>query len=132
MEYEIDEVERVVDELYPKASHVLKQKNIHKISKLIESAKLVTLSKTIWSNLENTDSYEIESGDMSAVKKLAKLYEKDYASTIKKIKNGDAIEASIIMHKPDGKYTLVAGNTRLMIFKAMNITPKVVIVNWNE
>lgn len=133
LKHEIGEIERaVIEDFYPKESHVFQMQKISKMSKLLESAKLIKLSNSIWKVLENTDSYEIENGDMTRVNKLAKKYNRETKQTLDKIQNNEPIEAPVIIHKPDGRYSLLGGNTRLMIFRALGITPKVAIINWNE
>jgi hypothetical protein len=80
-----------------------------KISKRIielefENGKLITLTDKIWSQLENTDSYEIK--NIKDVEKLATKYKKDYKPLIKDIKNSVNIKAPIVILKPNGDIIL--------------------------
>jgi cytidyltransferase-like protein len=86
---------------------------------------MVVLTDDIWSKLENSDSYEINSLDDAI--KLAKKYGKNWEPTYKAIKAGKTIDPPMILNYDKTKYYLVGGNTRLMFYKALGIEPKVLL-----
>lgn len=87
---------------------------------------LKPLSDKIWSQLNNTDSWDEQSKNMKYVEKIAKQEEKDLPRIVDGIKSGN-IPAPIILQK-DGKYELIGGNTRLMAARALKIRPTVLII----
>lgn len=87
---------------------------------------LKPLSDKIWSQLNNTDSWDEQSKNMEYVEKIAKQEEKDLPSIIDGIKSG-SIPAPIVLQK-DGKYELIGGNTRLMAARALKIRPRVLMI----
>jgi len=94
-----------------------------------EAGKEVILGDDIWSKLENTDSYEIKNLEQAI--KLADKYKKDWKSIITAIKEEQQLPLPLVLNWADGKYYLVTGNTRLMIYKALNLQPVVLVANLN-
>ena len=91
-----------------------------------QAGSMVVLSDDIWSKLENTDSYEVNSLDDAI--KLAKEYGKDWKPTLDAIKDDDVVVSPpMVLNYDKDKYYLVAGNTRLMFYKALNEIPKVLL-----
>jgi cytidyltransferase-like protein len=86
---------------------------------------MVILSDDIWSKLENTDSYNVKS--LEDAINLAKEYGKNWKPTHDAIKAGKTIDPPMILNYDKDKYYLVGGNTRLMFYKALGITPKVLL-----
>ena len=86
---------------------------------------MIILSDDIWSKLENTDSYQVTSLDDAI--KAAKGYGKNWKPTLDAIKNGTIIDPPMILNYDKTKYYLVGGNTRLMFYKALGTTPKVLL-----
>lgn len=94
------------------------------------AGNMVILSDDIWSKLENSDSYQIKSLEQAI--KLAKKYKKDWEPTLRAIKAGnESINPPLILNYDKDKYYLVGGNTRLMFYKALDITPKVLMGTLN-
>ena len=89
------------------------------------AGSMIILSDDIWSKLENSDSYEVTSLDDAI--KAAKGYGKNWKPTLDAIKNGTIIDPPMILNYDKTKYYLVGGNTRLMFYKALGITPKVLL-----
>jgi cytidyltransferase-like protein len=90
------------------------------------AGSMVVLSDDIWSKLENSDSYEVNSLDDAI--KLAKEYGKNWKPTLDAIKDGDAVVSPpMVLNYGQDKYHLVAGNTRLMFYKALGKIPKVLM-----
>ena len=81
----------------------------------------VTLTDEMWSRLENTDSYDINSEEEAI--ELARYYGKDIQSILGAEKTPPAL---ILQYSPN-KYYLVGGNTRLMVARAKGINPQVIL-----
>ena len=93
-----------------------------------QAGSMVVLSDDIWSKLENSDSYEVNS--LEDAVRLAKEYGKDWKPTLDAIKDGDAVVSPpMVLSYGQDKYYLVSGNTRLMFYKALNKIPKVLMGN---
>ncbi len=97
-----------------------------------ERTDLVELSEDVWSHLENTDSFGIKVGDWNAVQEHAvdghPEHHRDWNFHKTTMESGGDVEASIIC-KSGGIYHLVSGNTRLMVARALGVTPHVLIVD---
>lgn len=90
-----------------------------------------TLSDAIWRRLENSDSYKTTTPDkVEEAVRINRLSSgnRDVSAIIDEYNTG-RIRAPIIMVYDRDRYTLVAGNTRLMVARAGNIIPKVVFVH---
>lgn len=87
--------------------------------------QMIVLSDDIWSKLENSDSYEVTSLDDAV--KLAKQYGKNWKPTLTAIKDGTVMDPPMVLNYDKNRYYLVGGNTRLMFYKALGITPKVLL-----
>jgi hypothetical protein len=121
---EMDEIERVVQDLSRDEDIDISVKEVKEKFKNAEPKKL---TKSVWSKLENTESNEIDKGDMKSVEKIAKKYNKTNPNKLKKsLESGDYNPPMIIQF--GNRYHLVAGNTRLCTAAAMGITPNVLIV----
>jgi hypothetical protein len=121
---EMDEIERAVQDLSRDEDINISVKELKEKFKNAEPKKL---TKSIWSKLENTESNEIDKGDMKSVEKIAKKYNKTNPNKLKKsLESGDYNPPMIIQF--GNRYHLVAGNTRLCTAAAMGITPNVLIV----
>ena len=104
----------------------------------LESAKtapLVELSEDVWSRVENTDSYRIAPNDWEDVEDCAVVGHPDRPRDWKLFRElyekGAPIEAPMIL-KTRGILHLVSGNTRLMVARALGMTPKVLVVEMEE
>jgi cytidyltransferase-like protein len=89
------------------------------------AGSMVILSDDIWSKLENSDSYGVTSLDDAI--KLAKQYGKNWKSILIAIKNGTIMDPPMVLNYDKTRYYLVGGNTRLMFYKALGVTPKVLM-----
>jgi len=100
--------------------------SVEELVRSFDGLKEQTLTDDVWPKLENTESNEIEKGDIDAVNHIAKLYNKtNPKKLIKAIKSGDYHRPLIL--KMGKRYILIAGNTRLCTAAAMGINPKVFI-----
>jgi hypothetical protein len=115
---EMNEIERTSQEL---------DINLQQLLDSFQHARLITLNDTIWSRLDNTDSYDIEQGDMESVTHLSSQYGKDLQSILRVFSNAGSLPAPIVM-KSNGRYYLIAGNTRLMAARVHGVIPKVLLV----
>lgn len=95
-----------------------------------KNTSLTSLTDEVWSRLDNTDSCsEINYGDWSAVERHAVGYgRKEWQELRDKMQNKTATDAPIII-KHNTVLHLVSGNTRLMVARAMGITPHVLVVD---
>ena len=87
----------------------------------LASGKEVTLTDEMWSRLENTDSYDINSEEEAI--ELAQHYGKDYQS----IMSAEELPPAIILQYSPNKFYLIGGNTRLMFARAKGINPQVIL-----
>jgi hypothetical protein len=123
LENEMDELQRVVQDLSRDEDINV---SVDDLVNSFKKSKEVTLTDEIWSNLENTESNEIEKGDMDSVMNIAKTYKKTNPKKLSQsIKSGDYKRPLIL--KFGNRYHLVAGNTRLCTAAAMGVNPKVFI-----
>jgi len=100
--------------------------SVEELVRSFEGLKEQTLTDDVWPKLENTESNEIEKGDIEAVNDIAKMYNKtNPKKLIKAIKSGE-YERPLIL-KMGRRYILIAGNTRLCTAAAMGVNPKVFI-----
>ena len=87
----------------------------------LSSGKEVILTDEMWSRLENTDSYDINSEEEAI--ELAQHYGKDYQS----IMSAEKLPPALILQYSPNKYYLIGGNTRLMFARAKGINPQVIM-----
>jgi len=134
IEGEMDEFQRISQDLRRDEKIDI---SVEELVRAFDGLKEQTLTDDVWPKLENTESNEIEKGDMDAVNDIAKMYHKtDPNKLIKVIKSGDYHRPLIL--KMGDRYILIAGNTRLCTAAAMGVNPMVFIgeigedVNKNE
>lgn len=94
-----------------------------------DEGRLVELGKEMWSNLENTDSFDIEKDEWHKVEDHSVHNKRDWQSLREKMNNRQSLDAPIIM-KYEGRYHLVSGNTRLMVARALGIVPQVLLFEY--
>jgi len=95
------------------------------LEKNYNTSKMVKLQNDVWRNLENTRSWDTQT--IEDVDSTAKRYATNYKKIFVEMVTIEKLYCPIILQK-SGKYSLIAGNTRLMICRAMNVVPEVVIV----
>lgn len=101
-------------------------KYLTQILEALSNGYLESLSDELWSNLENTDSWEkVEPGSIDEVRKISDGYNKNFKGVYNAILEGKEISAPIILIKPNRKPYLISGNTRLMIARALAQRPRV-------
>ena len=94
------------------------------------NGKFVKLTDDIWSHLENTDSYQITGFD--DVAKLSGQYERDWARIWHGMTKNDDIPPPIVIQLEPDRYYLIAGNTRLMVSRAMKRRPVILLGRLNR
>jgi hypothetical protein len=120
---EMDELQRVVQDLRRDENI---ETTVDSLIKAFNNSKEEPISDEIWKKLENTESNEIEKGDMKAVYKIAKTYNKTNPQKLaQSFADGDYKRPLIIQF--GDRYHLVAGNTRLCTAAALGIKPNVFI-----
>ena len=120
---EMDEFERMSQDL-------MRDENINiSVKELVhtfENEQEQTLTDNVWSKLENTESNEIEKGDIDAVNHIAKMYHKTNPNKLIKVIESGVYHRPLIV-KIEDRYILMAGNTRLCTAAAMGVNAKVFI-----
>jgi hypothetical protein len=91
------------------------------------SGNMSELPAVLWAHLENSDSWRVES--MQEAEILAAGHGKDIQSIIDGIAQGKKIPAPIVLLRSGEAPYLIAGNTRLMVSKAMGIVPVVFFID---
>ena len=123
IEGEMDEFQRLSQDLRRDEKIDI---SVEELVRSFEGLKEQTLTDDVWPKLENTESNEIEKGDIEAVNNIARMYNKtNPKKLIKAIKSGDYKRPLIL--KMGDRYILIAGNTRLCTAAAMGVNPKVFI-----
>lgn len=122
-EDEMDEIERVAQDLSRDGTY---ETSVKEILNVFNKAKETKLNNKVWEKLENTESNEIEKGEMDKVIELAKKYNKSSPLKLKDALMSGEYRPPLILKLGD-RYHLVAGNTRLCTAAALGINPKVII-----
>lgn len=132
-EKENGEIARVIVEFLKKEPTT---ENITIIIGALESAPVLDLSDEEWELLENTDSLisvrvgHIEDVEKYVEKRNSKLPPEDrhdFKKILNGFQNGSKMQMPAILRDASGRTHLVSGNTRLMICRALNVRPKVII-----
>lgn len=120
---EMDELQRVVQDLSRDENIEM---TVDELVDAFNNSNEERISNNVWEKLENTESNEIEKGDMKAVHKIAKTYNKTNPQKLaQSFADGDYSRPLIIQF--GDRYHLVAGNTRLCTAAALGIKPYVFI-----
>ena len=120
---EIEELQRVTQYLNRDEGVDI---TVHDLVNAFQKSKEVSLDNETWSQLENTESNEIEKGDFDVVMDIANKYDKSNPKKLaEKLKSGDYKRPLIV--KFGDRYHVVAGNTRLCTSAALGLNPKVFI-----
>ena len=92
-----------------------------------ENGVLVSLTPSLWEQLENTDAGSIEMDNWEKVAENARMAGRDWKSLKDKMERGMPLDAPIVLRYA-GKLHLVSGNTRLMVAQALGLKSQVVLV----
>lgn len=128
---EAGEFDRVATELTGNQPDAVWDSNFKKLKSLYQSSSLTNLPNSIWIKLKNTDSNKPMSiGDIKRA-----IQSNGESSGLRDIYK---VIAEVVSNSPrapiilliNNKYHLVAGNTRLMACRLLEIIPQVIIINW--
>ncbi len=122
MAHEEGELDRVT-ELFAKKDP---EKFKREFDRLFHSQPLVEFSEDVWQKLENTDSLQIKKGSWKLVEEIIKD-SRDWKRLRLQMVQGHEIKAPVAV-EVGGTLHLMSGNTRLMVARALGITPQVLIV----
>ena len=92
---------------------------------LFLTGRMERLDRPDWSSLENTDSWDTTT--FALVEEQVQHSGRDVGRILQAFEGSGSLPAPIIL-RSDGKTHLVAGNTRLMVCRALDETPQVWIV----
>lgn len=117
-EEERSEFEKIAEEL---------DLDMSELERNFTNGELRMFPKKIWNQLKNTDSTKTTSFDdlVQVIQKMKKTdpeFDRDWKGIALAIKKGLPMKAPIIL-KHKKAYYLIAGNTRLMVAKAMDNQP---------
>lgn len=98
---------------------------IKQLEDAYKNAKSQKLSDDLWKRIEKSQSGSIK--QLEDVEKLRKIDNVDYRKIIVEMTNNKQMLMPIVFEK-NSKYTLIAGDLRLMICKAMNIQPNIILL----
>jgi ribosomal protein L32 len=127
IEGEMEEIQRFSQELSRDEDIEV---SVDEVIKSLKKSEEQLLTNDIWNVLENTESNEIELGDWKTVNRIARGYKKTSPKILKKAIESGEYKRPLIAEL-DGRYILMAGNTRLCTAAAMGINPKVFIADIN-
>lgn len=98
-----------------------------------EEGVLQDLGEDLWLKLENTDSNCFGVGAWDEVREASESQEvkREWKTLKEKMERGESLDAPIIA-VVEGVPHLVSGNTRLMVARALGVTPKVLIFEYKE
>ncbi len=125
---EMEEIERATQDLN-RYHHF--NVSVREMVEAFKEAEPLPLPPEIWSNLENTESNQIEAGDFKSVFRIADIYDKSNPLKLAKKFREGTYKYPLIVRFND-QYHLVAGNTRLSTAAALGFTPMVFIADVNK
>lgn len=99
------------------------------LTNAFKNGKIIKLNDAIWSQIENTDSYDVESREEAI--NFAKEYGKDWEPIDQAVKTDQELPLPMVLKHKD-RLTLVGGNTRLMFYRAYNKYPEVLLATISE
>ena len=120
---EMDEIERAVQDL---SRDGVLETTVQDVVDAFTKAKEILIPKNVWPKLENTESNQINKGEIKKVVAIAKKYNKTSPLELKKALVKNEYNPPLILKFGD-RYHLVAGNTRLSTAAALGMRPRVII-----
>jgi hypothetical protein len=97
-----------------------------------EEGKLIPLTEGVWSILKNTDSNQLRKGDWETVGMHARQSGGDWVDIKERMIKSEPIDAPIIMKHDNRYYLVVAGNTCLMVSRALGKVPTVLMFEYKK
>jgi hypothetical protein len=100
---------------------------ITNLEKIYNKSNIEVLSDDEWSQMENTDSWQLETEEdiYNIVGGYGRSKERILKHSLEPIKNGGIVETPIVAYVEGNPPYLVAGNTRLSACKVLGVTPMV-------
>ncbi len=129
IEKERGEIERVAEKYKPENVTEF----VNEFYRKAKEAQLIDLTEDLWSVLDNTDSYDISRDGWEKVDEHVEHTNnetgssRDWNDLRKKMEQGQELDAPIIL-RYKGELHKVSGNTRLMVTRALGVTPKVLLI----
>lgn len=128
---EKDEFTRVAADFSPPGDRKILAENIKSIQNYFTKSNLTTLDSMMWRKLENTDSWNTKT-----LKDIEKAIKGNYKSSgnrsienvLKEFVSGK-VRAPVVMKYNKNQLTLIGGNTRLMVARVLDISPKVSLLS---
>lgn len=103
-----------------------KNENFKILETNYKTAKLLPLNDRDWSKMQNTDSWDTNT--IEKIQKVVKKVPRSVEAVINEFFSGK-VRTPIALRLGDGTLYLVAGNTRLMVAKMLEVKPKLMIVD---
>lgn len=107
------------------------KQNLSSIKEMYSKSSLENLTNSIWRNMENTDSFEtdtIEKIQKAIGENTAGSGRRNIENVIKEFFSGK-VRAPVVLQYDGGKLnTLIAGNTRLMVARMLDVPVKVALI----
>lgn len=132
VENERGEIERVAEEFAKDNTDAFVEEFITKA----KASKMEKLDEKIWEKLQNTDSVDVEKDEWDKVKEHAGEGERDWENLKKRFEKELLVDVPMIVkvinEDREEVYHLVSGNTRLMVAKALGVTPYVLIIDMTD
>lgn len=122
---EAEEFERTTKEFTPDSTNF--KTNLKSLQIKYKTAKLKSLSSADWKKLQNTDSY-LTTTIEDAQKAIKQNGEPRNILTIINEFLSGSVRSPIAIRLGDGSLYLIAGNTRLMVARMLEIMPKMIII----
>lgn len=135
---EASEIKRILEDFLNQEPS---EENVGKIIDILKETPSTQLNYETWSMVENTDSFKnIGPGDIEKAREKCEGYNKelppdkkrDFEDILSGFTEGKEMQMPVIIKSKNGLLHLLSGNTRLMISRALNIQPQVIIgeVEW--
>lgn len=126
-EAEKREFERTAKEFSDGDPKAIKE-NIKFLKSAYQKSSVVKLIPTNWSKMTNTDSWKTDTFAKIRNAFIRNNEYRDLSRLSEQFADGK-VSAPIAIKLGSGKLYLIAGNTRLMMCKALKINPNIVIIN---
>jgi len=101
---------------------------VAEMMKAAEKGEIIQWPFTAWNKLENSDSFD--TGTEATADSAVSSYGRDTSSIKSAFATGSGLPAPIVWQRQDGTYYLIAGNTRLMVARALGVRPRVFLFRY--
>lgn len=118
-QFEINEFKRIAKKF---------EYDLKDLQQRYKNAKIVNLKNETWQNMQDTDSWETKT--MRQVEDKSKQYKQSYKTILFELIDQQQY-CPIAIRLPDKNRTihLIAGNMRLMVYRALGIQPKIILID---